>query len=163
MFSEGANLTPCVDLAFLIQASDIFGSEVIVDDLALGVALEFLTDKLSRRHIAKVHLGVVVEEIDQGLASVTAGANEANSRRHLVGSILLAQRRVRVRVESISEMMSGGGNGARVDDVGSSSEGGLGHRGDGEGSGAGGYTASADANGPESSRHDDSENVGKPN
>ena len=40
--------------------------------------------------MAKVHVRVVVEKVNQGLAGVTAGANEGNPRRYLVGSIFLA-------------------------------------------------------------------------
>jgi len=91
---------PAVDLAILVQASNILGRQAPIDDLAFSVALELLSSELSRRHVAKVHVGVVVEKVDQGLASVTAGANEANPRRRLIRSIILTQGGVRVRVKT---------------------------------------------------------------
>lgn len=97
----GESHDPAVDLAVPVQTGDVLGRQVLVDDLALGVSLEFLATELARRNVSKIHVGMVVEQINQGLAGVAAGADEADPGRGVVGGILLAQRRVRVRVDGV--------------------------------------------------------------
>lgn len=46
----------------------------------------------------KIHVRVVVQELNQSLASVASGSNQANSRRGFVCRILLAEGRVRIGI-----------------------------------------------------------------
>ena len=90
----GESEHPAVDV--LVQLGDIFWRKILVYDFALVVSFEFLPVEFSGRDMAQVHEGVVVEEVDQGLASVSPGADEANSRGDVVGGILLSEGWVRV-------------------------------------------------------------------
>lgn len=94
----GKSHDPAVHLSVTVQPSNVLGRQCLVDDLALGVFLEFLASKLSRRHMAKVHIRVLVQELNESLASVASGAYQANPRRRVVCRILLAEGRVGIGI-----------------------------------------------------------------
>ena len=92
----GERHDPAVYFAVFVELRDVLGRQCLVDDLALGVALQFLTSKLSRRHMAQIHQRVVVEQVNQGLAGIASSSYEADARLCFVGGILLAEGRIGV-------------------------------------------------------------------
>lgn len=52
--------------------------------------------------MVELDVGVVVDELDQGLAGISSPSDQGNARRHIVGGVLLAERRVRVRYGGIA-------------------------------------------------------------
>ncbi len=157
----GQGQNPTVDLAVLVQLSHLLGRQVLIDDVALGISLELLAGEFSGRYMSNVHVGVLVEQIDQGLACIAAGANEANAGRHIVGGMLLARGRVRVGRDGIGQT-SRRREGTGLGDGGASTEGGRRHRREGDRGRSWGDEAGADAHGPRSSTEHGS-NKSEPN
>lgn len=87
---------PAVDVTVSGHLADVIGAEILVDNLALLVALELLASELTGGDVAEIHVGVGVEQADQSLACVAAGANEGNLGGLGVGGVLLTKGRVRV-------------------------------------------------------------------
>lgn len=90
----GKSHDPAIDV--LVQLSNVLGYQALVSELALGVPLEFLASELSGGYVPKVHEWVLIDEIDQGLAGIATGADQSNTRRSVIGGILLPEGRVRV-------------------------------------------------------------------
>jgi hypothetical protein len=80
----GQSHDPAVDLLILVQLSNILRRQRLVDDLALGVALELLATELSRRHVAEVHHGMVIQEVNQSLAGISSSTDQTNAGRDRV-------------------------------------------------------------------------------
>src|SRR6478752_6926867 len=77
--SIGERQNPGIDLAILIQLSNLLRRQTLIDDLALAVALQLLSLKFTGRNVSKIHHGVLVQKIDKSLTSVATSSNEANS------------------------------------------------------------------------------------
>ncbi|GKT96419.1 LOW QUALITY PROTEIN: putative amino acid decarboxylase [Colletotrichum tofieldiae] len=92
----GESHDPAVDGTLLLELSDLIGAQVLVDDFALGVALKLLASELTRRDVAKIHVGVGIEHLNESLAGITTSTNQGDAGGNVVGGVLLAQRRVGV-------------------------------------------------------------------
>lgn len=75
---------PGIDLVVLSHLADVLGREVRVLDVRLGVTLEGETVELTRRDVGEVEVGVVVDKVNEVLASVATGADQGNT---LAGSL----------------------------------------------------------------------------
>jgi hypothetical protein len=92
----GESHNPAVNVAVGRHALDIFGAEVLVDDLALVVALQLLASQLARRDVSEVKVGVGVNQADESLSGVATGTDESDLGGLGVGLVLLSEGRVRV-------------------------------------------------------------------
>lgn len=64
----GESHDPAVNLTSFFHPADVVWTEVFVRDLALVVAFKFLTGEFAGGDVAKVHMGVVVEDVNECLA-----------------------------------------------------------------------------------------------
>lgn len=100
---------------------------------------------------------MLVKKIDQGLACIAAGSNEADSRGGGVGGILDAQGRVRVCGGSVRQL-AGGRKTASLREVDASTDGDLGLGRDESRGDSGANAASAEAHSRSRSREHYSDN-----
>lgn len=88
---------PAVHITVRRHALHIFGAQILVNDLTLVITLQLLASQLARRNMAEIHVGVSIEKVDQGLASVATGSNKSNLGGPVVGHVFLSQWRVGIR------------------------------------------------------------------
>lgn len=93
----GKSHDPAVHIAVLSHTANIVRAQVLVDDIALGVALERLSIELSRGDVAQIHIGMGVHKADESLSSESTSSNQGHSGGTRVGSILLPKWGIGVR------------------------------------------------------------------
>lgn len=93
---------PAVDFSCFLHTANIFSREVLVGDISLFIALEFLASKLAGRDVSKIHVWVCIEETDESLSSVSSSTNQGDLGWSCVRRVLGTERRVWVGCSSIS-------------------------------------------------------------
>lgn len=104
----GDSVRKSQDNDFDVKLRTVFGAQIIVNYLALVIPLQLLSDKLSGGDTVELYVGVVVDQLDQGLAGVSSPSDQGNAGRHLIRGILLAKRRVGIRYGGIAVASRGG-------------------------------------------------------
>lgn len=92
----GQSHDPAVHLTVVGHATNIIRRQVLIGNVALGVAGKLLASQLARRNMAEIHVGVAVQEVNQSLAGVTASTDESDLGRPVLVLVLDTKRGVRV-------------------------------------------------------------------